>query len=74
MSVTLVEVMGAARCRAAALAAEVAGYVVLLAADQIAAAPRRVSAADVLVTEDGSLRCVSSSTTCCSSQARGALR
>ena len=61
MSVTLVEVMGAARCRRAALAAEVAGYVVLLAADQISAAPRRVSAADVVITEDGSVRLVGGS-------------
>jgi hypothetical protein len=61
MSVTLVEVMGAARCRAAALAAEVAGYLVLLAADQIAAAPRRVSARDVVVTEDGLVRLVGGS-------------
>jgi hypothetical protein len=56
MSVTLEEVMCAARCRAASLAAEVAGYVILGAADQVADAPRAVAAADVALAEDGSLR------------------
>jgi hypothetical protein len=56
MSVTLVEVMSAARCRAASLVAEVAGYLILGAADQVAGAPRAVGAGEVALAEDGSLR------------------
>ena len=56
MSVKLHEVMSAAHQRAAALAAEVAGYLALGAADQIAGAPRRVGWDDVLLMDDGSVR------------------
>jgi hypothetical protein len=56
MSVTLIEVMSAARCRAASLVSEVAGYIVLGAADQVAGAPRAVGDGDVALAEDGLLR------------------
>src|SRR5688500_9091517 len=56
MSVTLQEVMSAAQRRAASLAAEVAGYLVLAIADQVAGAPRRMGFADVMLNDDGAVR------------------
>ncbi|MBX3127222.1 MAG: hypothetical protein KF718_10935 [Polyangiaceae bacterium] len=56
MSVTLLEVMSAARGRAACLAAEVAGYLVLGAADHVLGSPRDVSSEQVLLEGDGSVR------------------
>lgn len=56
MSVTLLEVMSAARGRAACLAAEVAGYLVLGAADHVLGSPRDVASDQVLLEGDGSVR------------------
>jgi hypothetical protein len=58
MSVNLHEVMNAAHERVSALAAEVAGYLILGAADQIAGAPRKVGWDDVSLLEDGAVRIV----------------
>ena len=58
MSVTLVQVLAAARARLAPLVGETAGYLVLGVADQVAAAPRQVGAAHVTLAEDGTLRLV----------------
>lgn len=58
MSVTLGEVMAAARTRAAPLAGESAGYLVLGVADQMLGAPRAVSPGGILLGEDGGLRVV----------------
>lgn len=55
MSVNLLEVMSAARSRAASVVAEVAGYLVLGAADQVAGAPRALGAADILLSAEGTL-------------------
>ncbi|MCA9597156.1 MAG: hypothetical protein KC776_27775 [Myxococcales bacterium] len=71
MSVTLREVMGAARSRAASLAAEVAGYLVLGAADQAAA--RAVTGDDVVLGEDGTVR-IASGHSADDAQAEAALR
>lgn len=56
MSVKLHEIMSAAHARSASLAAEVAGYLVLGAADQIAGAPRSLGYADVSLSEEGQIR------------------
>jgi len=56
MSVKLHEIMGAAHARSASLAAEVAGYLVLAAADQLAGAPRRLGFGDVALSEEGQVR------------------
>jgi hypothetical protein len=56
MSVTVAELIAAAQARKAPLAAESAGYVVLAAADQVSAAPRRVSAPTVELTDEGGIR------------------
>ena len=56
MSLTLIEVMAAARIRRASLVAEIAGYLVLGAADQMAVAPRALGAGELILLEDGSIR------------------
>ncbi|MCC6900523.1 MAG: hypothetical protein IT377_16205 [Polyangiaceae bacterium] len=56
MSVRLNEIMSAARARSASLAAEVAGYLVLAAADQVAGAPRALGFDDVALSEEGQVR------------------
>ena len=56
MSVKLHEIMSAARARSASLAAEVAGYLVLAAADQIAGAPRALGFDDVTLSDEGQVR------------------
>lgn len=56
MSVKLHEIMGAAHARSASLAAEVAGYLVLATADQIAGAPRCLGFSDVSLSEEGQVR------------------
>jgi hypothetical protein len=58
MTVTLVDVLAAARARCAPLVGELAGYLVLGVADQVAAAPRRVSATDVTLNPDGAVALV----------------
>jgi hypothetical protein len=73
MSVKLHEVMGAARGRSASLAAEVAGYLVLAAADQVAGAPRATGWEDVALLEDGSVRVISG-TPCDDARAERTLR
>jgi len=74
MSVTLLEVMAAAQARRAPLVAELAGYLVLGAADQSAGAPRRMRAADVVLAEDGSVRVVGAGNACASDAAEESLR
>ncbi|MBE7481221.1 MAG: hypothetical protein HS104_14725 [Polyangiaceae bacterium] len=56
MSVKLHEIMSAAHARSASLAAEVAGYLVLATADQIAGAPRCLGFSDVSLSEEGQVR------------------
>ena len=58
MSVTLVDVLAAARARCAPMVGELAGYLVLGVADQVAAAPRLAAAADVSLGPDGAVRLV----------------
>ena len=58
MSVTVLEVMAAARTRAASLVAEVAGYLVLAAADQVVGAPRALAARSIALGQDGVLRLI----------------
>ncbi len=58
MTVTLVDVLAAARARCAPLVGELAGYLVLGVADQVAVAPRRVVAADVTLGPDGAVALV----------------
>ncbi|MEB2324038.1 MAG: hypothetical protein OZ921_16115 [Sorangiineae bacterium] len=58
MSVTLLEVLAAARARRASVVAETAGYLVLALADQVVSAPRRIAAGDAVLMPDGSLRAV----------------
>ncbi len=74
MSVTLLEVMAAAQARRAPLVAELAGYLVLGAADQSAGAPRQMCATDVMLADDGSVRLVGAGTACASDAAERALR
>ena len=56
MTVSLLEILGAARAHAAPLAAESAGYLLLAVADHVVAAPRVVSADEVELMPDGSVR------------------
>ena len=56
MSVTLVQVVSAARARVAPLVSETAGYLALEVADQVALAPRAVAGEDVVLEPDGSVR------------------
>ncbi len=56
MSVKLSEVMSATHARRASLAAEVAGYLVLAVADQVAGAPRSLGFADVSLGEEGQVK------------------
>lgn len=56
MTVSLQEIFAAARAHAAPLAAESAGYLLLAVADSVAVAPREVRAADVELSQDGSVR------------------
>ena len=56
MTVSLQEILAAARAHAAPLAAESAGYLLLAVADSVAVAPREVRAADVELSQDGSVR------------------
>ena len=56
MTVSLLEVLAAARSHAAPLAAESAGYLLLAVADHLVAAPRVVRADDVELADDGSVR------------------
>lgn len=74
MSVTLLEVMAAAQARRAPLVAELAGYLVLGAADQSAGAPRRMHAADIVLAEDGGVRVVGAGQACAAEAAEESLR
>ncbi|MEZ4223979.1 MAG: hypothetical protein R3B13_23725 [Polyangiaceae bacterium] len=56
MSVSLREVLGAARARSALLASEVSGYLALAVAEQSASSQRRVTLRDVELRSDGSVR------------------
>lgn len=56
MEITLSAVIQAARLRRAGVTAEVAGYVVLLALQELKRSPRRVSTDGLLLTETGELR------------------
>lgn len=56
MTVSLREILAAARAHAAPLAAESAGYLLLAVADSVAVAPREVLADDVELSADGSVR------------------
>ncbi|MBK7586654.1 MAG: hypothetical protein IPI67_41520 [Myxococcales bacterium] len=56
MTVKLHEIMGAAHARSASLAAEVAGYLILATADQVAGAPRSVGFGDVGLSEEGQVK------------------
>lgn len=56
MTVSLLEILAAARSHAAPLAAESAGYLLLAVADHLVAAPRVVDADDVELMADGSVR------------------
>lgn len=58
MEITLSAVIEAARLRRAGVTAEGAGYVVLLAVQELTRSPRRVSADGLLLTELGELRVV----------------
>lgn len=73
MSVALSEVRRAARAHLAPLAGESAGYLVLAIADEVLSAPRVVSNAQVLLTEDGGLR-VLSAEACSDAEAERSLR
>jgi hypothetical protein len=55
MQIALSKVMDAARQRLAAVTAEVAGYLVLLASQQVSARPRRVLAAELTLDEAGEI-------------------
>lgn len=61
MTVSLLEILSAARAHAAPLAAESAGYLLLGAADQVAVAPRQIGAEDVELAADGAVRLRASS-------------
>ena len=56
MTVSLLEILAAARAHAAPLAAESAGYLLLAVTDHVAVAPRVVSADDVELMPDGNVR------------------
>lgn len=56
MEITLSAVIEAARLRRAGVTAEVAGYIVLLAVQELARSPRRVTTDALLLTELGELR------------------
>lgn len=73
MSVTLLEVMAAARSRAASLVAEVAGYLVLGTADQVLGAARTLDAGGVVLSEEGALGLVAGAAAS-DEQAEAALR
>jgi len=59
VNVTVAEVLAGAEARAVPLSAECVGYLVLAAADQVSAAPRRLEPNDVLLFEDGGIRVAS---------------
>ncbi len=56
MNVTVAEVLAGAEVRAVPLSAECVGYLILAAADQVGAAPRRIGPSDLLLFEDGGVR------------------
>lgn len=56
MTVSLLEILAAARAHAAPLAAESAGYLLLAVTDHVALAPRAVSADEVELLADGNVR------------------
>jgi hypothetical protein len=56
VTVSLLEILAAARAHAAPLAAESAGYLLLAVADHVALAPRATTADDVELLPDGSVR------------------
>jgi hypothetical protein len=58
MTVTLLEVVAAAQKHAAALPGELAGYLLLATADQVASAPRCPDARDIALDEDGNVRVI----------------
>lgn len=60
MTVSLLEILAAARSHAAPLASESAGYLLLAIADHVVSAPRVVDAEDVELLADGSVRLRSS--------------
>jgi hypothetical protein len=56
VNVTVAEVLAGAEVRAVPLSAECVGYLILAAADQVGAAPRRIGPSDLLLFEDGGVR------------------
>jgi hypothetical protein len=56
VNVTVAEVLAGAEVRAVPLSAECVGYLILAAADQVGAAPRRIGPSDLLLFEDGQVR------------------
>jgi hypothetical protein len=56
VNVSVAEVLAGAEVRAVPLSAECVGYLILAAADQVGAAPRRIGPSDVLLFEDGGVR------------------
>jgi hypothetical protein len=56
VTVSLLEILAAARSHAAPLAAESAGYLLLAVADHVLAAPRAVAPDDVELLQDGAVR------------------
>jgi hypothetical protein len=73
MTVTLLEVLAAAHTHAAALPGELAGYLLLATADQVAAAPRCPALQEVALDDDGGVRVVGGAAVT-DSQAEGRLR
>jgi hypothetical protein len=73
VSISLLDVSEAASTRDASLAGEIAGYLILAAADQVAEAPRTVSLQDLLLEADGRLR-VAGGMACSVSDAERMLR
>lgn len=73
MRVTLQQVLGAARARAASLAAETAGYLLLAVADQVAGAPRRVTLSGIELGQEGKVF-LSSAAPCSEATAEAELR
>lgn len=74
MSVTLEEVIRAGEARLAPVAGEMAGYLVLGAADQLQAASRRVEPREVLLEQDGTVRLTAGAGGATAAETEGDLR
>jgi hypothetical protein len=73
LSVSISEIIAGAKVHAVPLAGECAGYLVLAAADQAVAAPRRIGPAEVRLFDDGTVR-VEGARAAAESDAEGDLR